>query len=526
MMKAKKQSLCKKIATVIMAVAFIIPSLISANAASDQTTIIMIDNVKDTYQIGEKIKATIRVAAPNGAYLTKAWCGFGYNASTMNQITETDTQDHIWLTSDTPTKWLSGSIEFEMKANGKAYFIAGAYDGDGVIQAYQADGSRIACPRASVVYKVGTGIYTATSDCNLSDCTITDKSTGTAVQTNRVFDKNITEYWAEVPASCTELDIQAQAEQSDDTVLLPEALRLQDGDNDIKVSVQAISGEVKDYVFHITKPKTPVMVNGIRITDQDGNEIAYDFDQENTSYELSVPQNVTALYFDAEAGADTEVSYPSTNELPQGYSFKYVKAKSSSEEKTYEFYVFRELSSLSLSSLVIETSDGVGHTLDSPFDPEKTEYTMNVTSDVRKAYVTYTVANPTDHVIEDVSAVDLMHGDNVITITVTNGVAEKTYTVTINRADRLVFTASDAEENDPHLNTKEHVGFKFNNLLPLAIFGAIGLVAIIGFTAYHVVTEGKEYSGSAEAAANKAEKERQKRLKAIEKEMKKGAKKK
>ena len=522
-MSLKNRSILRIAAAVMLSVACLVPLSQKTQAAPNQTTIIMIDNVKETYEIGEKITATIRVSAPNGAYLTKAWCGFGYNASTMKQLTETDTQDHIWLTSDTPTKWLTGSIEFEMKANGKAYFIAGAYDGDGVIQAYQADGSRISCPRASVVYKIGTGIYTATSDCNLTDCVITDKNTGLQIQTNRSFDKNITEYWAEAPSSCTELEISAEAEQNDDTVILPEQLTLKDGDNDIKISVQAVSGETKDYIFHITKPKSPIVVTDIRITDQDGQEIPYSFDPEKTSYELSVPQNVTSIYFDAKTGENTEASYPSTTDLDQGYSFKYVNVKSPSEAKTYEFYIFRELSSLSLSSLVVDTSDGIGHPFNIPFDPEQTDYSMDVTSDVRKAMVSYTVANDGDYVKNDVSEINLDYGDNLVSITVTNGIAEKTYTVHIQRADRVVFTASNAsEESGVPYNTKEHVGFKFNNLLPLAIFGGIGIIAMLGFSIYHTVAESKEYKNSEEAAAHRAEKERKKRLKAIEKEMSQG----
>ena len=522
-MRLKYRSILRIVAVTLLSIACLVPSSQKTQAAPNQTTIIMIDNVKETYEIGEKITATIRVSAPNGAYLTKAWCGFGYNSSTMKQLTETDAQDHIWLTSDTPSKWLSGSIEFEMKANGKAYFIAGAYDGDGVIQAYQADGSRISCPRASVVYKIGTGIYTATSDCNLSDCIITNKNTGAKIQTNRDFDKNITEYWAEVPSSCTELEISAEVEQDDDTVILPEQLTLQDGDNDIKVSVQAVSGETKDYIFHITKPKSPIVVTNIRITDQDGQEIQYNFDPEKTSYELSVPQNVTSIYFDAKIGEDTEASYPSTTDLDQGYSFKYVNVKSPSEEKTYEFYIFRELSSLSLSSLVVDTSDGIGHPFNIPFDPEQTDYFMNVTSDVRKATVSYTVANAGDYVKNNVSEVNLDYGDNPVVITVTNGILEKTYTVHIQRADRVVFTASDASEDDgiPH-NTTEHVGFKFNNLLPLAILGGGGITAILGFAIYHTIDERNEYKNSDEAAANRAEKERKRRLKALEKEMSHG----
>lgn len=503
----------------ILAVICASPGMKEIYAAPSQTTIIMIDNVKDTYEIGDKITATIRVSSPDGGYLQKAWCGFGYNASTMKQLSETDSQDHIWLTSDAPVKWLTGSIEFEMKTNGKAYFIAGAYSGNGVIEAYKADGSRISCPRASVVYKIGTGIYTATSDCNLQDCLIANQETGEPIKLNRDFDKNITEYWGEVPASCTQISIDAHVEQNDDTLILPENLELQDGENDITVSVQAVSGEAKDYVFHITKPKTSVKVNNIVITDEVGNVIPYDFDPNTLSYDISVAREVDKIHFKADCSSETEIIYPASDELPQGYSFKYIKAKTVSEEKTYEFYVFRELSSLSLSSLVVDTSDDIPHPFDIPFSPDQTDYHMNVTSDVRKAKISYTIANEGDMVKEDVSDVELKSGENHITITVTNGAAENTYNIYIEKDQGVVFQEDPKDNDEDFRNTKEHTPFKLINLLPIAIAAFAFILGMVGFAFYSMVKSGSEYHSSSEAAANKQERERKKRLKAMKKKL-------
>ena len=496
-------------------------------AASNQTTIIMIDNLKSTYQKGEHFTATIRVSSPDGSYLQKAWCGFGYNASTMTKISETDTNDHIWLTSETPSKWLEGSIEFEMKADGKAYFIAGAYSGDGVIEAYKADGSRISCPRASVVYKIGTGIYTATSDCNLKEFEMKDAETNMSISFNRAFDKNITEYWAEVSSSCKEVTISAVPEQSDDTVVLPESLVLNDGENELHVGVQAVSGEIKNYVFHVTKPKESAEITSIQIQDGNGNEIPFNFDPETYSYDISVEENVTDIEFMAEAGNSvTQIEYPATKALPQGYSFKYIYARTSSEEKKYEFYIYRKLSSLSLSSLVIETSDGATYPFNEPFSPDKTVYNMQVPSDVRKAYVYYTVANSGDYVTEPVEEVKLVAGDNPISVTVSNGLSEKTYTVHVFRDEGEVFTVPAEEETEPFRNTKEHVGFEYKDLLPLSIVGGIGLAAAaIGFTVA-TCKAGKTYNESPEAAAVREEAERKKRMKQIEKEKEKEKKKK
>lgn len=489
---------------------------IYAYAAGNQTTIIMLDSSKSNYQVGDRVQATIRVSAPDGSYLTKAYCGFGYNASTMKKLTETDTQDHIWLESDTPVKWLSGTIEFEMRTDGKMYFIAGAYDGDGVIEAYKADGSRVLCPRASVVYKIGTGIYTATSDCNLDTCAILDAGNSDPISLNREFDKNITEYWGEVPATCDSLMIQAIPENDEDKIVLPENLSLTSGENDITVGVQAVSGEVKDYIFHITRPAEVAEVFSIQIYDQAGNEIPFDFKPNVYSYDIKVPETCDSISFTADVGNRTTVEYPSDNELPSGYSSKFVTAKSASEEKSYEFYIYRQLSSLSLSSLVIETSDEAVYPLEPAFNPDVTEYSLKVPSDVKSATVTYTIANEDDYLKEDIGEISLTHGNNDISLTVTDGVNEKTYTVQLNRDEKVIFTKEKEEVDDfLYRNTAEHVGFRYVNLFFIAIIGSILIIVVVSCIILMLVHSKKDYDSSREATSDRNEKERKKRLKAI-----------
>lgn len=494
--------------------------------AATQTTVIVFDQVKDTYQVGDKLKATIRVSAPDGSYLTKAYCGFGYNASTMKKLTETDTQDHIWLESETPVKWLSGDIEFEMRTDGKMYFIAGAYSGDGVIEAYRADGSKIECPRASVVYKIGTGIYTATSDCNLSDCVITNLATGEPISFNRDFDTNITEYWGEVAPSCEEISIQAYAENQEDTIILPESMNLAAGENEIKVGVQAVSGETKDYIFHITRPTEAAIVKDIILKDKDGNVIPYNFDPTVYSYDIEVDEYCDTVNFEAVTEGNTKAEYPATSGLQPGYSSKQVIARTSSEEKTYEFYIHRKLSSLSLSSLVIETSDEAVYPMEPAFDPEITDYTIKVPSDVNKAKVTYTIANESDYLKDEVNDVELIHGTNDINLVVTDGINEKNYTVHMVRDERVVFTQAAEEETfTPPRNHSEHVGFNYINLFFIAVIGMILIAAVVGVIALMTLRSKKDYDESLEAVSAKQERNRKKRLKAIEDNKKKEEKK-
>lgn len=490
---------------------------IPVHASNGQTTIIMFDNVKQSYDVGDKITATIRVSSPDGSYLTKAYCGFGYNASTMKKLTETESPDHIWLKSDTPVKWLSGTIEFEMKTDGKMYFIAGAYHGDGVIEAYKADGSRIECPRASVVYKIGTGIYTATSDCNLKSCVIKDKQTGNRISFNRDFDVNITEYWAEVPSSCNLLEIEAFAELEEDTVILPEDLTLKPGENEISVGVQAVDENIKYYVFHITRPTEEVEILDIQITDHNGDLVPFEFNQDIYSYDINVGESCEELHFEVKAGEHTTAEYTETVLLKPGYSSEYITARTFSDEKTYEFYIHRQLSSLSLSSLVIETSDQASYSLSPEFDPGITEYKMEVPSDVNKATAIYTIANINDYLKNENVEFELTHGDNKLNLVVTDGINEKTYTVHVTRKERVVFTEEKKEDDEFVIrrNTSEHTGFNYVDLFFVAAIGMLLIAAVVGVVAIMLFRSKKDYDTSNEAISAKQEKERKQRLKAI-----------
>ena len=501
----------------IMAI-FTVPPLASM-AATAQTTIIALSSDHSTYQIGEKVTVTIRVSAPDGSYLTKAYCGFGYNSSTMKKLTDTDTEDHIWLTSDKPVKWLSGDIEFEMKADGKMFFIAGAYDGEGVIKAYRADGSRMSCPRASVVYKIGTGIYTPTSDCNLASCIITDANTGETINFNRDFDPNIVEYWAEVPVDTESISIDAKTELAEDTMLLPENVTLVAGENLIKVGVQSVGGGTKEYLFHITRPTETAEVSEIRIYDDKGNQISYPFAPEIHDYDINVDEDCRSIRFEAD-GTNGSAEYPDNLEIYPGYNSKIVTIKTATDQKEYEYYIYRKLSSLSMSSLVIDTSDGQSYPLTPDFSPETEKYELSVPSDVSKAYVHYTLANKDDYLKEEYNEVKLDHGNNVIDLVVTDGVNERTYEINIIREEATVFTQEN-DEGTPKLNDKEHVGFQYTDLVLIAGIGALIIAIVLIGSILFIRSEKKEYLDSNEAVSAQREKERKARLQKIEKEMKK-----
>lgn len=506
----------------VMIAGTIAGAAIPAFAASDQTTIIMFDKVKSTYDIGEKVKVTVGISSTDGSYLQSANVGFGYNGATMKLLTETDSPDHFTVSAASPQKWLYYSMEFEMIANGKMFFIAGAYSGDGVIVARRADGSRIELPRASVMFKVGTGIYTRTSDLNLKSVNITDKETGNEIKFNRSFDENITEYYGEVDATVDELDIKAEVQEPSDKIVMPDT-KLKPGDNAVKVGVKAVDGTVKEYTFNIYKPEQVALVNNIKLTDDKGNEIQYKFNQETLSYEININSDVNSIKFEAEAGNEwTKFEYPVVDKIDAGYNIKKVRAYTATDEKEYEFNIFRELSSLSLSSLVVEASDETAPEMDKPFDPETYEYKVQVRPDVSSVKLIYTLGNSGDMVKEESNEYELQPGTNTCTVTVTDGVNEKVYTVVV---EREAYEKVEIEETTPAapkpIVPKDYTEFKMADLRAFFIGGIIVLVAILGVVAAKVFKSNAQYNKTEEAAAEKEEKDRKKRLKEKEKQRKK-----
>ena len=507
--------------SLLMAFMSLIPAR-SAFAAPNQTTIIILDK-KAPYDIGEKVKVTVGVSSTDGSYLKEAYCGFGYNGATMKLLTETETEDHFRVSAATPQKWLYYDMEFEMTANGKMYFIAGAYSGNGVIEAIKADGNHISLPRASVMYNIGTGMYTKVSDCNLKSLEVRDQN-GNLIEFNRSFDKNIIDYTATVAPSVTALDIRAASENPDDKVFIPDA-EIKAGENEKVISVRASDGAEKHYNLKITKPAVSAECEDIEITKNTGDILEYEFSKDNLKYDLTVPNDCDYVNFNV-VTSDEAVQYDIPDgKLETGYNIKKVRLYTDGDEKTYEYFIYREPSELTLTSLVIEGSDELTLKLDKEFNPEIYKYSAEVTPDVRKVKFIYTLANPEDKVKEENNEYELGFGDNIYTVTVTDGINEKVYTIKITRPE-YEKVEEDPVDDGPYRNPYDFTYFKKTNLTFL-IGGAAAILLIIALSnVYKARTAEKDYKNSEEAEIDDLNEQRKSRLKKMAKERKKQNKKK
>lgn len=494
---------------------FVIRPVVYVGAA-ENTTIIALDPNRN-YEKGEIVKVTVGISSTDGSYLKSANVGFGYNGSTMKLLTETDTEDHFYVESEKPVKWLYYDMEFEMLNDGKMYFIAGAYDGDGVIKAIKADGSRINLPRASVVRKIGTGIFTKSSDCNLKEIVITTEN-GSQLELNRDFDKNITEYWATVEASIDEVDFDGIVENENDKIIIPDP-KLLPGENTKEVFVEAIDGVRKKYIFHITRPEQPLEITSIKLFGSDGNEIPYEFNQDTTEYYIEIENEIDSITFKGETPSKYVVIDGGEN-LPvrEGYDNFNVVAKTESEEKTYHYNIFRKTPELRLLSLIGELSDETVLTIDQEFGTEVYEYTAKVTSDIKSVKFLYTLASKNASVKEN-PIYELDEGVNVCSITVTDGVNEIPYKVTIIK-DAYDVTEKEDPTRKPIVNKREIKSFVYKNRQPITIVSIVIVVILIITSLVNLKDEISDYTSSEEKAYKDSERERKARLKEMKKKRK------
>lgn len=519
---ARNPSLFKRIISfvilsILLSLFCIVNYPVTGKAATGQTTIIALDPNRD-YQKGEKVKVTVGVSTTDGSFLKSANCGFGYNGATMKLLTETDTKDHFLIESETPTKWLYKDLEFEMIADGTMYFIAGAYSGDGVIKGTRADGSWIDLPRASVVRKVGTGIYTKVSDCNLATLEIKDED-GNEIKMNRPFNKNETEYWIENEDVGNSVSISASAENSQDEIIVPD-LVLQPGDNVKNIYVEAADGTRKKYTIHITKPQQPVSFAKIQLFDSKGKEIDYDFSSEISDYILEVDNEISEVNFKGSGESkETKFEYPKEKTLSVGYNNFTVKVYTDTEEKIYSYNIFRKSLPLRILSIVGELSDGTILKLDKEFDPEINEYTATCTSDIKKINFVCTVSQDGAFLKKN-PEFKLQEGVNICELVLTNDVGEENkYIITIFK-DAYDKTEKPKEEYKPIHNDNIIRQFHFKDHIGIAIIGGLILFSLIVFIIKQLLKYINEYNTSDEKKNIDEEKARKQREKAIKKSYK------
>lgn len=275
-------------------------------------------------------------------------------------------------------------------------------------------------------YSVGnksTSIRLASSDATLKALSLSTGSLSPA------FASGTTSYNATVNASSVK--ISATANNSNATISGTGNKTLKYGKNTFKIIVTSEAKTIKTYTIVINRPDTRSTNNNLSSLSSSVGNIS--FNKNTTSYNLDVGANISSLTINATLD-DSKASFvsgygPRNIELNYGKNIVEIKVKSEKEQiKTYTLNINREddrstnnyLSSIELSEGKID------------FNKDNLNYYISVSYNTSRLEIRAMGEDEKAQVV--INNVDLVYGDNIITIVVTaeNGDI-KTYTINVKR---------------------------------------------------------------------------------------------
>ena len=203
------------------------------------------------------------------------------------------------------------------------------------------------------------------------------------------------------------------------------------GSNPFTVTVTAENGDTKSYYITIDR----ALSADVKLSDLKVEGVTIDgFDPDVPSYDYgTVGNDVTSLDVEAIAeAADDGATVSVTGNDPLEVGENTITIEVTAPDGTKGYYtitVTREADDNNdLKSLEVE-----GYTLDPEFDPDETEYSITVPSDVDSVVVNAEPDDETAEVTVDGNE-DLQPGENTVTVTVkADDGSEKTYTITVTK---------------------------------------------------------------------------------------------
>lgn len=291
---------------------------------------------------------------------------------------------------------------------------------------------------------------TKSSEARLSNLGINPKEydfSGFSKNTNK-------ENWVakDVPNNVTEVEVYATPRDSNATVTGTGIVKLNEGENKLKVTVTAEDGVTqKTYIISVTRlgaeednPKDESEARlknlGIRPTEYDFTG----FKRDNTSYTVEVPNELTEVEVYAEAvNPNAKITGTGKVTLQEGENTVNVEvtAPDGTTKKTYTLVITRTASTATeeptddeekvfgLSQLLVK-----GQNISPKFSEDVYEYTIGLTEDLSSLEIEAT-ASDDNATIEIVGNENLQNGENIITILVSNAETGEnaTYQIIVNK---------------------------------------------------------------------------------------------
>lgn len=280
--------------------------------------------------------------------------------------------------------------------------------------------------------------------------TITAKSAGTATITVIPTDVLDEQYNTITGNQTISVTVASSSSSSEDTGSSGNSGSLEDNEN------TEDNGNTGDIVVTTPTKSSDANIYSLTIYDYYENKYYVDFDKDTTTYEITVPSNVTKLKLSYSEATGAKYSTSGNENFVEGRNIIQLKitAEDGETTKTYNLYVTREVAESEGDNEVtgnipdseedeeetVETGFGLekliieGLELNPIFETNIYEYTAKLTTDLISLEI-LTSANEDGAIIEIFGADNLVDGENIIIILVKNEdeTELKTYQIIVNK---------------------------------------------------------------------------------------------
>ena len=256
------------------------------------------------------------------------------------------------------------------------------------------------------------------------------------------------ENWStEVPNNVTKVKVYATTADKNARVDGAGEVSLNEGDNDVKVTVTAEAGNTKTYTLTIkrrtaeeeTKNSSDATLKNLRINPKEYD--FSDFKKDQTEYSVEVPNEIKTVEIYAEA-TDSKAQITGTGEIELNEGANEAKVEVVAQDGTKKTYIITitrkasEVSTISLDNAKFGLSDLAitGLTISPTFKNTVYSYTVGLREDLSSLDIKAT-ATDSDAKIEIVGNENLQQGENTITVIVKNEKTNQTatYQITVNK---------------------------------------------------------------------------------------------
>lgn len=282
------------------------------------------------------------------------------------------------------------------------------------------------------------------------------------------FDKTIQSYSLDVENNVTEIEVQATAEVTANTIYIKSSddyelysgvtkIELNPGTNNIMVKVVSASNVERVYKIVVTRANSDE--NKLLTLTSNVGTISPEFDPNTKQYTIDVPIGSKYITLSGTVSENATVNGLGTYPLSVGTITKYITVTSQSGlVNTYEVNIVRKASS---DATITNIVPSIG-TLSPTFTTGISSYTVEVEGDVNQIYFDVTTSS-TDSVVAGDGITELFAGKNIITLTsiAEDGITQESVNIEVYKKTDITSFDTDLEINVP-IGNDYQIDIKYN----------------------------------------------------------------